>query len=47
MELDLKVLQDIIDDVEMSSRHTVAEKYDLGDRVAGYYWFLAQNMGTL
>lgn len=47
MELNKDLLQKIIDDVEMSSRHTVADKYKLSDRVAGYYWFIAQNMGTL
>jgi len=47
MELDLDLLKKIIDDPEMSSRHTVVEKYDLSDRIAGYYWFLAGNMGTI
>lgn len=47
MELDLKLLQQITDDVEMSSRNTVADKYNLGIRLAGYYWFISQNIGTL
>jgi predicted phosphodiesterase len=28
----------------MSSRHTVAEKYGMGERIAGYYWWLVQNI---
>lgn len=47
MELDKELLQKIIDDVSMSSRETVADKYDISDRVASYYWVIAQNMGTL
>jgi predicted phosphodiesterase len=47
MELDKELLQKIIDDLSMSSRETVAEKYDVSERVASYYWFISQNMGVL
>ena len=47
MDLNKELLERIINDAEMSSRHTVAEKYELGERVAGYYWFVATHMGTL
>lgn len=47
MELDKDLLQKIIDDKEVTSRDVVAEKYDLSDRVAGYYWFISRNIGTL
>jgi len=43
MNLDRKLLDKIIGDESMKSRHTVASKYDLGERMAGYYWFIAQN----
>lgn len=47
MDLDLELLEKIIDDVEVTSRDVVAEKYGIGIRLASYYWFIAQNIGTL
>jgi len=47
MELNKDLLQRIIDDTEMSSRESIANKYDVSERIASYYWFVAQNMGTL
>lgn len=47
MELDKELLERIINDPTMSSRMTVADKYGLGERIAGYYWFVASHMGTL
>lgn len=47
MEIDKELLQKIIGDTSMSSRDTVAEKYDIGVRAASYYWFVAQNIETL
>jgi metallophosphoesterase superfamily enzyme len=43
MELDKNLLDRIIVDDKMTSRETVAEKYNLGIRAASYYWFIAQN----
>ena len=47
MELNKDLLQKIIDDTSMTSRHSVASKYKLSDRVAGYYWFIANNHKTI
>jgi len=47
MELNIELLQKIIDDSEITSRDIIAEKYELSDRVAGYYWFVAKNIGVI
>lgn len=47
MELNKELLERILNDAEITSRDTIAEKYELSDRVAGYYYFVAQNFGTI
>lgn len=43
MELKKKLLEKIVRDSTMTSRYSVAEKYNLGERAAAYYWFISQN----
>lgn len=47
MELDPKVLAQIIADKDVTSRAVVSEKYGLSDRVAGYYYYIANNIGAI
>ena len=47
MELDKKLLHRIMNDDNMSSRHTVGKKYGLGKRLASYYWYIAQNYQSI
>ena len=47
MGLNKELLERIINDAEVCSRETVADKYDIGIRSASYYWFISQNIGTL
>jgi hypothetical protein len=44
MDFNQELFQQILNDPQMSSRHTVAEKYGMGERIAGYYWWLVQNI---
>jgi len=47
MELNKDLLERIIADGEITSREVLAEKYELGIRLASYYWFIARNFTTI
>lgn len=47
MELDKKLLNDIVNDITITSRECIVRDYNVSDRIAGYYWFIAKNMGTI
>lgn len=47
MELNKELLERIIADESITSRDVISDKYELSDRVAGYYWFIAKNIGAI
>lgn len=43
MDFNKELFQQILNDKSMTSRMTVSDKYGLGERMSGYYWWLVQN----